>query len=101
MGRDIQSRATIIIRADQARGKRGDEDDPVYGKALTGTWRWVNEQKDANGEVDFGIAAMEKRLETLGDRLADLNAPTATAPGDASRPCRLLGADVPGAPSFS
>ena len=64
MGRDIQSRATIVI----------------YGKALTGSWRWLNEQKDANGKVDFGIAAMENRLETLGDDLADLNAPTATAP---------------------
>ena len=80
MGRDVRSRATIVIRADQAGGKQGNEDDPVYGKALTGTWRWLNEQKDANGDVDFGIAAMEKRLETLGDRLADLNAPTATAP---------------------
>ena len=80
MGRNIESRATIVIRADQARGKQADEGDPIYGKSLTGTWRWLNEQKDANSDVDFGIAAMEKRLETLGDCLADLNAPTATAP---------------------
>ena len=80
MGRDIRSRATIVIRADQAGERQGGEDDPVYGKALTSSWRWLNEQKDANGKVDFGIAAMEKRLETLGDHLADLNAPAAMAP---------------------
>ena len=80
MGRHIESRATIVIRADQAKANRGDEDDLVYGKALASTWRWLHKQKEGNGEVDFGIAAMEKRLETQGDRLAELNAPAAAAP---------------------
>ncbi|MCY4056907.1 MAG: type I-U CRISPR-associated helicase/endonuclease Cas3, partial [Gammaproteobacteria bacterium] len=79
MGRDIESRARIVIRADQAGPKPGDENDPVYGKALASTWHWLHEQKKANGEVDFGIAAMEKLLGTQEDRLAELNAPAAAA----------------------
>ncbi len=80
MGRSIESRARIVIRADQAEPKQGDEDDPVYGRALASTWRWLSDQKDANGQVNFGIAAMEIRLEKQEDRLADLNAPATSAP---------------------
>ena len=80
MGRDIESRARIIIRADQARPKSGNQDDPVYGRALTRTWNWLQEQQETNGEVDFGIAGMKKRLETQQDSLAELNAPTTAAP---------------------
>ena len=79
MGRGVRSRAVIVIRADQVNPKRGDEDDPVYGKALTRTWKWLNERKDADCAVDFGIAAMNGRLEGQGD-LAALNAPAASAP---------------------
>ena len=80
MGRGIKSRAKVVVRGEQAEPKPGDEDDPVYGEALSSTWRWLNEQRDANDEIDFGIAAMEGRLETQGERLANLNAPTAAAP---------------------
>ena len=79
MGRGVDSRAVIVIRADQASPKRGEEDDPVYGKALTGTWKWLNDQEDGGGAVDFGIAAMDGRLEGQGD-LAELNAPAVSAP---------------------
>ena len=79
MGRGVKSRAVIVIRADQASPKQGKEDDPVYGKALTNTWKWLNDGKDANGSVDFGIAAMNGRLEGQGE-LAEFNAPTASAP---------------------
>ena len=51
----------------------------IYGKALTDTWKWLIERKDADGTVDFGIAAMNGRLEGQDD-LAALNAPTASAP---------------------
>lgn len=79
MGRGVRSRAVIVIRADQARPKRGEEDDPVYGKALTDTWKWLDARKDADGAVDFGIAAMNGRLEGRCE-LAGLDAPTAPAP---------------------
>ena len=79
MGRGVKSRAVIVIRADQANPKRGEEDDPIYGKALTDTWRWLADGKDTDDAADFGIAAMNERLKRQGD-LAELNAPTASAP---------------------
>ena len=78
MGRRVKSRAVIVIRADQANPKRG-EDDPIYGEALTRTWKWLDDGKDADGTVDFGIAAMNRRLEREG-QVAELNAPAASAP---------------------
>ena len=70
MGRNIDARAAILIRGDQTGDK---EDDPVYGEALTKTWHWLNEHKDDNGEVDFGIAY-------LPDGDSSLNAPSVDAP---------------------
>ena len=70
MGRPIEARAVILVRGDQA-GDTGD--DPVYGEALTKTWNWLNEHKDDNGEVDFGVAY-------LPDGDSSLNAPSVNAP---------------------
>ena len=70
MGRPIEAQAVILVRGDQA-GDSGD--DPVYGEALTKTWNWLNEHKDDNGEVDFGIAY-------LPDGDSSLNAPSVDAP---------------------
>ena len=70
MGRKSDARAAILIRGDQT-GDKGD--DPVYGEALTKTWHWLNECKDDNGEVDFGIAY-------LPDGDSSLNAPSVDAP---------------------
>ena len=70
MGREIDARAAILIRGDQTGDKGAD---PVYGEALTKTWHWLNEHKDDNGEVDFGIAY-------LPDGDSSLNAPSANAP---------------------
>ena len=89
--RDVESRAEILVRSDQATKRRGGKDDPVYGKALTNTWRWLAQQKrsaeregkNVAGEVDFGIAAMEDLLKELPrgkDDLAALNAQGRSAP---------------------
>ena len=79
MGREIKARGRILIRGDQAPQERGQEDDPVYGGALTATWRWLNDHQDDDGQVDFGIARMDDLLK--GDcGLADLRAPSPNAP---------------------
>ena len=92
MGRhDVESRAAILVRSDQARARRDGKDDPVYGRALTNTWNWLARQKrpagrkgkEVAGEVDFGIAAMEALLKALPkgkDDLADLNVQGGSAP---------------------
>ena len=79
MGRGVSCRAVIVIHADQASPKRGEEDDPIYGNALSSTWKWLKKWEGADGAVDFGIAAMDGRVEERGD-LAELNAPAASAP---------------------
>lgn len=76
MGRSIEARATVLIRADQT-----DEsgDDPVYGAALAKTWIWLTKQVNENGEINFGVNALGTRLPK-GDELAELNAPAVNAP---------------------
>ena len=79
MGRDIEARAEILIRAVQAKPKRSAEKDPVYGEALTNTWKWLIDHKNEKDEVDFGIAHLDPLLAG-DDSLVDLNAPSADAP---------------------
>lgn len=78
MGRPIEARAAVLIRADQAENS---EDDPVYGAALAKTWGWLNkpEHLDENGEFNFGINAVTTYLPKA-DVLAELNAPSVDAP---------------------
>ena len=78
-GRNIEARAEILIRAEQARPKRGAEQDPVYGEALTSTWKWLDAHKNEDGAVDFGVAHLD-RLLAEDDAVTDLNAPSAAAP---------------------
>ncbi len=88
MGRPIEARAAILVRGDQAdateveqagKKKTKEPDDPVYGNALSRTWAWLNQSKDENGEVDFGIAHLDSLLPQ-GGSLAALNAPSHNAP---------------------
>lgn len=60
LGHFRNSRAVIV-------GGGEDEDDPVYGPALSRTWRWLNEIARREGEypvVDFSIESMESALES-------------------------------------
>ena len=77
MGRDIECRAAVLVRADQVEGKAAD--DPVYGAALAKTWGWLHEHKSEQGEVDFGIACMDRRLPN-DESLAEFEAPSKDAP---------------------
>ena len=76
MGRTIEARAAILIRGDQTDEKK---DEPIYGKALARTWAWLNEHRNEEGEVDFGIACLDGQLPR-GCALATLNAPSPDAP---------------------
>ena len=78
MGRPIDARAVILVRGDQADAGK-EQDDPVYGEALTRTWTWLNGSKDESGVIDFGIAHLEEKLPE-GGSLAALNAPSVDAP---------------------
>ena len=77
-GRAIEAKAMILVRADQVDTTK-NEDDPVYGMALTNTWDWLQSNKDDNNEIDFGIAYLNEKLPT-GTELNKLNAPSQDAP---------------------
>lgn len=72
-GRPIEALGCVAIRADQI----GGHDDPVYGLALSNTWAWL-QTVAVHGSVDFGIGAMETRLEHVD--VSELLAPRADAP---------------------
>lgn len=71
-GRDVASRAAILIRESQANSS---DDDPVYGAALARIWAWLGEQAGASRTIDFGIAHLDQRLPQ-GHELDALNAPS-------------------------
>lgn len=75
MGRAIEARAAVLVRADQAEKS---DDDPVYGTALAATWKWLKEHAGDTDILDFGISALASRLD--GADLPSLNAPTSHAP---------------------
>lgn len=76
MGRDIEAKAAILMRADM---EKSSVDDPVYGEALGRTWNWLNEKADDEGLVDMGIVALSAHFPD-GNTLMSLNAPTVSAP---------------------
>ena len=76
-GRTIPAPGRIIIRADQVDAKA---DDPIYGGAINATWQWLNEQADALGMVDFGIASIDALLDGTSEKdKAQLAAPAKDA----------------------
>ena len=76
--KDIEAKATVIVRADQANPASKTAYDPVYGVALSETWQWLN-TKLVDGEVDFGYAAMEGIIPDK-DELAKLSQQAPNAP---------------------
>lgn len=65
------SPATILIRDEDAKG---DEEDPIYGPAMTECWRLLQEGAETRREdqterkfVDFGIAALDTFLQGVDD----------------------------------
>ncbi len=74
MGRPIDARGVVVVRADQCEDS---EDDPVYGGSLSRTYAWLSSLSDE--ARDFGIASLTEHLEA-DDRLQSLNAPAQAAP---------------------
>lgn len=80
-GRDCDARAVVVIRADQVGAKLPD---PVYGGAIDATWEWLNAQASSvdedKREIDFGIAALQPAIESLGEEDSALTPPSLNAP---------------------
>lgn len=64
-GRPGIAPGVIVIRGDQT-DVDAQNADPVYGTAVAATWQWLQTQSAA-GPLDFGIAALQPRLDTLAD----------------------------------
>ncbi len=76
LGQRPHCRATVLYA-------KGTKDDPIYGEALSKTWKWLNEHcnKTKGNKIkqfDFGIKAMQALLESVD--LSCLNMQQADAP---------------------
>jgi len=76
-GRAENARAVILMEAagakPDAKLKDDKPEDPIYGNAMARTWNWLHAMA-ADGVIDFGIDAMERRLEALREEPGALNA---------------------------
>jgi CRISPR-associated endonuclease/helicase Cas3 len=78
-GRPGEAPAVIVVRADQTEPDEANP-DPVYGTALGATWQWLQTQA-AQSPLDFGITALQLRLDSLdAAQRARLNVPPTHAP---------------------
>ena len=80
MGADEPAPATILVRKGDVDG---DEPDPIYGQAISTTWKWLGENATQEGEdrrfIDFGVEALGTKLNTI-ENLSELLAPADDAP---------------------
>ena len=80
MGADDPAPATILVRAADAEP---EQPDPIYGTALSNTWKWLWEnaarQDDGDRVIDFGVEALGMKLSSIDD-LTGYLAPTLNAP---------------------
>lgn len=75
--------AVIVAGGDVIEESKLKQDKPVdivYGNALARTWNWLQEVKNEEGVVDFGIKAMERLVAESEANLDTLSAPSPDAP---------------------
>lgn len=75
-GRSVRAEGMILARADDVKKKA---DDAVYGDRIAKTWEAL-QRIACEGIVDFGIAALERRLEASEVDVTELAAPREKAP---------------------
>ena len=76
-GRSIRAKGTILVAKDALK----EADDPVYGDRIAKTWKVLQQiAHEDEGVVDFGIAALDRRLEASNVDVTELVAPRDRAP---------------------
>lgn len=72
-GREINAQGVIVVRKDQEI----DDDDPIYGKALSNTWQYLK-SKAEDDVLDFSVCGLDR---TLGETdITPMLAPRQDAP---------------------
>ena len=75
-GRAVPAAGAILVMADELSKKA---DDPIYGDRIRKTWNALT-LIAGDGDLDFGVAAFERRLNEAALDAAELAAPRAQAP---------------------
>lgn len=75
-GRAVPAAGAILVMAGELRKKA---DDPIYGDRIRKTWNALS-LIAGDGDLDFGVAAFQRRLNEAALNAAELAAPRAQAP---------------------
>ena len=75
-GRDVPAEGAILVTAEDVAKKA---DDPVYEDRIRTTWEALTRIAE-DGQLDFGVTALERRLNEAAVDAAELAAPRAQAP---------------------
>lgn len=86
LGDFVEARGSIVASASQMDANRPD---PVYGDALSHTWKWLHEIAE-RGEVNMGIESHPNRPATVNERFKTLDEQHLAAMRTPGRPAPVL-----------